>query len=84
MQTETWSIRPGKKLVGILVCFQRFGGFDAALTHGFPLAVGQKTTHGSASAEDYHQLIQLVQKTVAEKFAVKLETEIELLGEWQD
>jgi UDP-N-acetylmuramate dehydrogenase len=39
---------------------------------------------GSASAEDYHQLITLVQKTVAEKFAVKLETEIEILGEWQD
>lgn len=39
---------------------------------------------GSASAEDYHQLISLVQKTVKNKFSVDLELEIELLGEWQD
>lgn len=39
---------------------------------------------GSASAEDYHQLISLVRKTVQEKFSVDLDLEIELLGEWQD
>jgi UDP-N-acetylmuramate dehydrogenase len=39
---------------------------------------------GSASAQDYHQLISLVQKTVKNKFSVDLELEIEFLGEWQD
>jgi UDP-N-acetylmuramate dehydrogenase len=39
---------------------------------------------GIASAEDYHQLISFVQKTVRNKFSVELELEIELLGEWQD
>ena len=39
---------------------------------------------GSASAEDYHQLISLIQKTVKNKFSVDLQLEIELLGEWQD
>lgn len=37
---------------------------------------------GSATAEDYHQLIVLVQRTVAEKFGVELQLEIELLGDW--
>jgi UDP-N-acetylmuramate dehydrogenase len=39
---------------------------------------------GTASAEDYHQLISMIQKTVSNKFSVALELEIELLGEWQD
>ena len=39
---------------------------------------------GSASAEDYHELISLIQKTVKDKFSVALSLEIELLGEWQD
>lgn len=39
---------------------------------------------GSANAEDYHQLISLIQKTISEKFSVTLALEIELLGEWQD
>ena len=33
-------------------------------------------------AEDMKALIDLAQKTVLEKFGVKLETEIELIGEW--
>lgn len=49
-----------------------------------PLHANFMINDGSASAQDYHQLIQLVQRVVEEKFAVKLETEIELLGEWQD
>lgn len=57
----------------------KIGGVEVSPVHANFLI-----NDGSASAEDYHQLIQLVQKTVAEKFAVKLETEIELLGEWQD
>lgn len=38
--------------------------------------------HDSATAEDYAALIMLVQKEVFEKFGVKLELEIELLGDW--
>lgn len=38
---------------------------------------------GTATAQDYYDLIQLVKKTVLEKFAVELETEIEIIGDWQ-
>ncbi len=37
---------------------------------------------GSATAEDIHRLIVLVQQTVAERFGVQLQLEIELLGDW--
>ena len=37
---------------------------------------------GHASAADIYQLIQLAQQAVMEKFAVKLELEIELAGAW--
>ncbi len=37
---------------------------------------------GRATAADLHDLIRLAQATVAEKFGVVLELEIELLGEW--
>ena len=33
-------------------------------------------------AEDVRALVNLAQKTVAEKFGVNLELEIELIGEW--
>jgi UDP-N-acetylmuramate dehydrogenase len=36
----------------------------------------------SASASDYESLIRLAQQTVFEKFGVRLELEIELLGDW--
>jgi UDP-N-acetylenolpyruvoylglucosamine reductase len=39
---------------------------------------------GTASAEDYHQLILAIQNSVKSKFSVDLELEIELLGEWQE
>ena len=39
---------------------------------------------GTATARNYYDLIQLVRNTVLEKFEVKLETEIEILGDWQD
>ena len=38
----------------------------------------------SATASDYAALIRLVQNEVGEKFAVNLELEIELLGDWKD
>ena len=38
--------------------------------------------HGQTKAEDVRELVSLAQKTVAEKFGVNLELEIELIGEW--
>lgn len=38
--------------------------------------------HGQTKAEDVRALVNLAQKTVAEKFGVTLELEIELIGEW--
>jgi UDP-N-acetylmuramate dehydrogenase len=38
--------------------------------------------HGQTKAEDVRALVILAQKTVAEKFGVNLELEIELVGEW--
>ena len=38
--------------------------------------------HGKATATDIWELIQLAQRTVAEKFGVSLDLEIELLGAW--
>jgi UDP-N-acetylmuramate dehydrogenase len=38
--------------------------------------------HGQTRASDIHALIELVQKNVFEKFAVNLELEVELIGEW--
>ena len=38
--------------------------------------------HGQTKASDIRALIELTQKTVADKFGVKLELEVELVGEW--
>jgi UDP-N-acetylmuramate dehydrogenase len=37
---------------------------------------------GNARAKDVKALLEMVRTTVAEKFSVKLETEIQLIGEW--
>jgi UDP-N-acetylmuramate dehydrogenase len=38
--------------------------------------------HGQTKADDIRKLVNLAQKTVAKKFGVNLELEIELVGEW--
>ena len=38
---------------------------------------------GRASASDFYQLIRLAQTTVAEKFGIALELEIQLVGDWK-
>jgi UDP-N-acetylmuramate dehydrogenase len=38
--------------------------------------------HGQTRAEDMKSLIDLARNTVAEKFGVRLELEVELIGEW--
>jgi UDP-N-acetylmuramate dehydrogenase len=57
----------------------RVGGAEVSSIHA-----NFMINDGSATAEDIHRLIVLVQNTVQEKFGVKLELEIELLGKWQD
>ncbi len=47
-----------------------------------PLHANFFINHGQTQAEDIRALIRLAQKTVAEKFGVMLELEIELIGEW--
>jgi UDP-N-acetylmuramate dehydrogenase len=56
----------------------RIGGVQVS-----PLHANFLVNDGTAKAEDYYQLIQLIRKSVAEKFGVNLELEIELLGNWQ-
>ena len=38
--------------------------------------------HGQTLAEDMKALIDLARSTVAEKFGITLELEVELIGEW--
>lgn len=40
--------------------------------------------HGAASAADIGKLISLAQQTVADRFGVALELEVELLGDWSE
>jgi UDP-N-acetylmuramate dehydrogenase len=40
--------------------------------------------HGDTKASDIRNLILIAQKSVANKFGVMLELEIELIGEWDE
>lgn len=55
----------------------RIGNAEISPVHG-----NFFVNHGQTKAEDIKQLIELVKKTVFEKFGVKLELEVELVGEW--
>ncbi|CJC35381.1 UDP-N-acetylenolpyruvoylglucosamine reductase [Streptococcus pneumoniae] len=55
---------------------KRIGGVEVSLKHaGFMVNVDNGT------AQDYIDLIHFVQKTVEEKFGVKLEREVRIIGE---
>jgi UDP-N-acetylmuramate dehydrogenase len=56
----------------------KIGGVEISPLHGNFLV-----NDGTGSADDYRKLIDLVQKTVREKFAVDLDLEIELFGDWK-
>jgi UDP-N-acetylmuramate dehydrogenase len=47
-----------------------------------PLHANFFINHGQARAKDVQALVELARSRVAEKFSVKLETEIEFVGEW--
>lgn len=55
----------------------RIGNAEISTVHG-----NFFINHGETKASDIRALIQLVQKTVKEKFAVELELEVELIGNW--
>ncbi|MBI2332678.1 MAG: hypothetical protein HYU84_11060 [Chloroflexi bacterium] len=54
----------------------RIGNAEISTVHG-----NFFINHGKTKAEDIRALIALVQKTVSEKFNVKLELEVELIGD---
>jgi UDP-N-acetylmuramate dehydrogenase len=56
----------------------RIGGVEVS-----PIHANFMINNGTATAQDYRKLVTLVQQTVQEKFNVKLELEIEVLGNWQ-
>ena len=55
----------------------RIGNAEISPVHG-----NFFVNHGQTKAADIRALIELAQKTVADKFGVKLELEVELVGEW--
>lgn len=56
----------------------RIGNAEISPVHG-----NFFVNHGQTKASDIRALIELAQKTVADKFGVELELEVELIGEWQ-
>ena len=55
----------------------RVGNAEISTVHG-----NFFVNHGETRASDVRALIELAQKTVEEKFDIKLELEVELIGEW--
>jgi len=55
----------------------RIGNAEISPVHG-----NFFVNHDQTKASDIRALIELTQKTVADKFGVKLELEVELVGEW--
>lgn len=56
----------------------RIGGVEISEQHG-----NFFINDGTATAQDYYDLIQYVQQTIRDSFGVALETEIEIIGDWQ-
>lgn len=59
-------------------------GFKIGGVEISPIHANFMLNDGSGTAEDYRRMIQLVKETVFEKFGVKLELEIEMIGKWQE
>ncbi|MCE9646712.1 MAG: UDP-N-acetylmuramate dehydrogenase [Chloroflexi bacterium] len=57
----------------------RIGNAEISRLHG-----NFMINHGETRAQDVRALIRLAQETVAQKFNVRLELEVELLGEWDE
>jgi len=58
---------------------QRIGGAEISSIHA-----NFMVNHENATASDVYRLIRLAQQKVKEQSGIKLELEIELLGEWDE
>lgn len=74
--------RPEGYFAGKLVEDAGLRGFSLGGAQVSELHCGFVVNNGDAKAQDVYNLIRHVQKTVFEKFNVKLETEIKMLGEF--
>jgi len=73
--------RPEGYFAGKLIEDAGLRGFSMGGAQVSPLHCGFVVNNGDATARDVYDLIRHVQKTVYEKFNVKLETEVKILGE---
>lgn len=74
--------RPEGYFAGKLIEEAGLRGFSLGGAQVSPLHCGFVVNNGEATAQDVHNLIKHVQKTVLEKFGIKLETEVKMLGEF--
>lgn len=73
---------PSGDFAGRLIEAAGLKGTRAGTAEISPVHANFFINHGQTKAEDVRTLANLAQKTVAEKFGVNLELEIELIGEW--
>jgi len=74
--------RPEGYFAGKLIEDSGLRGFSLGGAQISELHCGFVVNNGNASARDVYDLIRHVQKTVFEKFNVRLETEVKILGEF--
>lgn len=78
---STFKNPPGQK-AGALIDQSGLKGYQVGGAQVSPKHANFIVNLGGATATDVHAIIQHVQKTVHEKFHVKLETEVRYLGNW--
>ncbi len=74
--------RPEGYFAGKLIEDAGLKGFQMGGAQVSPMHCGFVVNAAEATAEDVYSLIRYVQDTVYDKFAVKLETEVKILGEF--
>jgi UDP-N-acetylmuramate dehydrogenase len=74
---------PPGDFAGRLIEAAGLKGYRAGDAEISPVHANFFVNRGNATAEDIRMLIEVARKSVAEKFGVQLELEIELIGEWK-
>lgn len=74
--------RPEGYFAGKLIEDCGLRGFSIGGAQVSPMHCGFVVNNGNATARDVYELIKHVQKTVYEKFNVRLDTEVKILGEF--
>ncbi|HYE81498.1 MAG TPA: UDP-N-acetylmuramate dehydrogenase [Clostridia bacterium] len=74
--------RPEGYFAGKLIEDSGLRGYSIGGAQVSPLHCGFVVNNGNATARDVYDLIRYVQKTVFEKFKVRLETEVKILGDF--